>query len=762
MKLRSFYILIFSLFSQLAFSSDLVVLSGKVIDAQTREPLPGAVVSIPDLRLSTITNDNGDFTFKNTPLKGKLLIEIRFIGYKTLSKSVDFSIPSAFEFAMIPTVMEAKEVVITGSAFSTDERTNSTSVTAVGKMELLNRPSSNLIDAISRVAGVSQVTTGSAVSKPVIRGLSYNRVLTLVNGTKQEGQQWGDEHGIEVDQYSAERVEVLRGAASLLYGSDALGGVINIIDPLPPTDGQIKGEFLTNYASNNGLSGTSLMVGGNNNGFVWRGRGTYKSAFSFNTPDGRIPNTGYNETNLGAQLGLNRPWGYTHLDISSFKSNIGLPDFERNSSGLFEDEDGIPFSNAQLKDRDLLLPYQDVRHNKIALNNSLLLGTGRLRTNIAFQNNQRREMEESKDDPSLFFDLKTYSYDLKYYFQEKNAWESVFGVAGAMQDNKNKAPELLIPDYSSTDFGFFGYAKKTWNQKTTFNLGTRFDYRNIRGDQMEEDGMSKFSEFENDFSNISGALGFTHQFSDRLNFKANLGSAFRAPNIAELGSDGVHEGTFRYEIGNSQLKSEQSFYGDLSLDYENEKVNAGFSLFNNLINNYIYYRQSDNESRVIDGDVFPVFRYVQDNANLYGAEATLKLHPNKVIHFENSFSYTRGKNRGTDSPLPFIPAAELRNELRIEPTIGNLENTYFSVELQNVFRQNRIDLFETPTNAYTLVNVSIGTTFMLNKQPLRLNIAANNLFDKAYASHLSRLKYENILNPGRNISVGIYLPFAFN
>ncbi|HEY0769281.1 MAG TPA: TonB-dependent receptor plug domain-containing protein, partial [Sphingobacteriaceae bacterium] len=349
MKLRSFYILIFSLFSQLAFSSDLVVLSGRVIDAQTREPLPGAVVSIPDLRLSTITNDNGDFTFRNTPLKGKLLIEIRFIGYKTLSKTVDFSIPSVFEFAMIPTVMEAKEVVITGSAFSTDERTNSTSVTAVGKAELLNRPSSNLIDAISRVAGVSQVTTGSAVSKPVIRGLSYNRVLTLVNGTKQEGQQWGDEHGIEVDQYSAERVEILRGAASLLYGSDALGGVINIIDPLPPTDGQIKGEFLTNYASNNGLSGTSLMLGGNNNGFVWRGRGTYKSAFSFTTPDGRIPNTGYNETNLGGQLGLNRPWGYTHLDISSFKSNIGLPDFERNDSGLFENADGMPFSNSQLK-----------------------------------------------------------------------------------------------------------------------------------------------------------------------------------------------------------------------------------------------------------------------------------------------------------------------------------------------------------------------------------------------------------------------------
>lgn len=763
MKLKSFYIVICVLLSQnLAFGSNLIALSGKVTDALTKEALPGAIVSIPDLRLSAVTNENGEFAFRNTPLRGKLLIEVRYIGYKTLTQIVDFSTSSTLEFALVSTVIEAKEVIITGSAFSTDERTNSTSVTAVGKAELLNRPSSNLIDAISRVPGVSQVTTGAAVSKPVIRGLSFNRVLTLVNGTKQEGQQWGDEHGIEVDQYTAERVEVLRGAASLLYGSDALGGVINVIDPLPATDGQVKGEFLTNYASNNGLSGTSLMLGGNRNGFVWRGRGTYKNGYSYTTPDGRIPNTGFNESSLSGQLGLNRPWGYTHLDVSSFKNDIGLPDFGRNASGQFEDENGTPFSAEQLKDRGLLLPFQDVRHYKIALNNNLLTGTGRIRSNISFQNNQRRELEDSPSDPSLFFDLKTYSYDLKYYFQEKGGWEPVFGLAGAFQNNKNKAAELLIPDYNSTDFGFFGYAKKTWNNQTTFNLGARFDYRKISGVEMQEEGNPKFSNFTNNFSNLSGAVGFTHQLSERFNFKANLGSAFRAPNIAELSSDGIHEGTFRYEIGTTRLRPEQSFYGDLSLDFETEKMSAGLSLFNNYINNYIYTRQSSNETRVIDNEIFPVFRYVQDNANLYGAEATLKLHPSNLIHFENSFSFTRGVNRATNTPLPFIPAAQLRNELRIEPKLRSLKSSYFSIELDNVFRQSRIDIFETPTSSYTLVNASVGSTFMLSKQPLRINIAANNLFDKAYVNHLSRLKYEDILNQGRNISVGIYLPFTVN
>jgi iron complex outermembrane recepter protein len=761
MKIKSFYILICLLFSQIGAFSSTILVSGKVIDAQTKEALPGAVVSIPDLRLSAVTNQNGEFAFRNTPEKGRLLIEVRFIGYKTLTQTVDFSASSVLEFALLPTILEAKEVIITGSAFSTDERTNSTSVTAVGKAQLINRPSTNLVDAISRVAGVSQVTTGAAVSKPVIRGLSYNRVLTLVNGTKQEGQQWGDEHGLEVDQYSAERVEVLRGAASLLYGSDALGGVINVIDPLPPTEGQIKGEFITNYASNNGLNGNSLMLGGNANGFIWRGRGTYKNGYSFNTPEGRIPNTGFNETSLSGQIGLNRKWGYTHLDVSSFRNNIGLPDFERNAAGEFEDADGHVFSSDQLRSRQLLLPYQDVRHYKVALNNNILTGVGRIRSNLSFQNNQRREMEESTVDPSLFFDLKTYSYDLKYYFQEKSGWEPAIGVAGAFQNSKNKAEELLIPDYNSTDIGFFGYAKKTWNNITTFNLGARFDYRTISGIEMEEGGNTKFSDFTNDFSNISGAIGFTHQLSDKLNFKANLGSAFRAPNIAELSSEGVHEGTFRYEIGNTGLKPEQSFYGDLSLDFENEKVSTGLSVFNNHINNYIFYRQSGNETQIVNGDVFPVFRYVQDNANLYGAEATLTLHPSNTFHFENSFSFTRGVNLATDSPLPFIPAAELRNELRIEPKAGKLTNNYFSIELDNVFRQKHIDIFETATSAYTLVNVSAGTTLLLGKQQVRINVAANNLFDKAYANHLSRLKYEGILNQGRNIAVGLYVPFNF-
>ena len=765
--MKSIILCIFLFLSFLSVSAESISLDGRVVDAITKEALPGALVTIPDLKISVVSSSSGQFTFTNIPQKGRFLVEVRYIGYSTLIQIVDLSAASGIEFALYPSTIEAKEVVITGTAFSTDNRRNSTAVSAVTKDQLVNRPSGNLVDAIAKVPGVSQVTTGGGISKPVIRGLSYNRVVTLVDGAKQEGQQWGDEHGLEVDQYSAERVEVLRGAASLLYGSDALGGVINILEPLPSPEGKIQGELLSSYQSNNGLSGSSAMIQGNTDGFVWRARGSYKNAFSYDAPGGRIANTGYNESSLSGQIGLNKKWGYAHLNVSSFRNNIGLPDFSRNTDGEFEDEDGNILSDNDLKSRELFLPFQDIRHYKVAFNSHVLFNTGRLRTTIAFQDNQRRELEDNRTDPALFFDLKTYSSDFKYFINEKNGWEPVIGLSGSLQSNINKAEELLIPDYDSREIGLFAYAKKSW-EASTFNLGARFDYKTIDGLQMDEDGAPKFNNFSNSFSNVSGALGFTQEFNEYFNFKANLGSAFRSPNIAELSSDGVHEGTFRYEIGNNKLKPENSYYGDMAFEFNNTTVSASIGAFNNYIDNFIFSSQLKNETKVVGGETFPLYRFIQANANLTGLEATLTLHPAELIHFENSFSYTRGINRASNNPLPFIPAAVIRNELRLEPKIKGLKSSYFSLGLDNVFSQNRVDNFETPTSGYSLVNLAIGTTFILSNQPLRLNLSANNLFDKAYYDHLSRFKPGRLdestpnvgyFNQGRNVSVGLYLPF---
>jgi len=756
-----------------AFAADVTEIPGKITDAQTKTALPGATISIPDLRKSAVANVNGDFTLKNVPARGRFLVQVSYIGYKTITQVVDFANPGALEFALQPSVIEGREVVITGSAFSSDNRKNSTSVATVSKNDLLNRPTTNLIDALSRVPGVSQITTGPSISKPVIRGLSYNRVVTLSNGVKQQGQQWGDEHGVEIDQYSADRVEILRGPASLMYGSDALGGVINILDALPVPEGTLKGEFLTNYSTNDGLSGNSLMFQGNENGFVYKARASYKNAHAYKTPTEYVPNSGFNETNFEGQIGLNKKWGYAHLDVSSYRNNIGFYEPMRNDAGQLVDEDGNVPTSDQNKDRVLAFPKQDVRHYKIALNSNILLGDGSLKATLGYQHNLRRELESvDSDGPALFLNSYTYSYDLKYSFKEVNGWAPVIGVSGEYIHSLNTTgEEQLIPDFDTQAAGVFGFIKKSWGDNT-FNAGARFDYRKITGKSFSGD--SEFDAFTNKFSHVTGALGYTHEFNDALSFKANAGSAFRAPNIAELSSNGVHEGVFRYEVGNADLKPEKSYQFDASFDYQNQYVSASLGAFANFLNNYIYYSTAGATTPVEDEDGnitnYPVYNFVQDNAYLRGIEASLTLHPVNFIHFENGFSYTRATNRTTKESLPFIPAAALRNELRFEPSIPGTNHSYVSVGIDNFFKQTKIDGFETPSIGYTLLNASLGTTFKLSKaQQLTLYVAGKNLLNKAYYDHLSRFKPGRlsdedpalgIYNQGRTVTFGVRLPFT--
>ena len=760
-------VLLFTLSATTLFAAETITFSGKVIDAKSKAGLPGASVSIPDLRISVITDANGEFSISSAPTRGRFLIQIRYIGYKTLTESVDFSKSASVVFEMEESVIEGKEIVITGSAFSSDNRQNSTSIATVTKEELLYNPSTNIIDALSKVPGVSQITTGPAISKPVIRGLSANRVVTLSNGVKQQGQQWGDEHGIEIDQYSAERVEILRGPASLMYGSDALGGVINILDALPAPDGTLRGEFLSNYATNNGLSGTSLMLQGNSNGLVYRARGSYRNAYAYKTPTEYVPNSGFNETSFEGQIGLNKNWGYAHLDASSFRNNIGFYEPARNEDGYLVNEEGLVPTKAESHDRSIAFPKQDVRHYKLALNSNILFNSGSLRSTIGYQQNQRRELESAGEGAALYLNNYAYSYDFKYTFKEINGWASVFGISGEFIHSLNtSAEEQLIPDFDSQAYGAFGFVKKTWD-KNTFNIGARVDYRKLNSYAFEGEEVS-FAAINNEFTNLSAALGYTHEFNEALSFKTNAGTAFRGPNIAELSSNGVHEGAFRYEVGNPDLKQERSNQFDASFEYSDEYLSASVGGFLNAINNYIYYN-SNGEFIDVDGTDYPVFNFVQNDALLRGIEASLTLHPVSFIHFENAFAFTRATNRSTKQSLPFIPAATLRNEFRYEPKIPGTVHSYISVGLDNFFKQSKIDAFETSTSGYTLLNAAVGTTLKLNKkQELTIYVAGRNLLNKAYYDHLSRFKPGRlseedptfgIYNAGRNITFGFRLPF---
>ncbi|TWR28499.1 TonB-dependent receptor [Mucilaginibacter achroorhodeus] len=765
MKLKLLYCFIFLLVQFTASATDVIDLKGKVVDAKTNEPLAGATVSIPDLRLAVATNLNGEFTFRSIPQRGRFVVQVQYVSYKSLTQTIDLSSQAPLVFALQPSVIEAHEVVITGTPITAGSKYNSTSATVVTK-DQLQGSSTNLIDALAKqVPGMSQITTSQAISKPVIRGLSYNRVVTLNDGVKQQGQQWGDEHGIEMDQFSAGRVEVLRGAASLQYGSDALGGVINVIDPPTPAEGNIAGEVLTNYSTNNGLSNTSVMLSGNENGFVWRGRGSYQNAYSYNTPAGRVINSGFNQTNASGMLGVNKPWGYSHLNFSYYKNNIGFLDAEP----------GDPLYNTSTS-RTLDFPRQDIRHYKVALNNNFLFGSSSLKLDLGFQKNQRRELEETTT-PNLFFDMNTYSLDAKYYLPESNGWHPVIGVSSALSHSVNLGEELLIPAYDEFSIGAFVYLKKAWD-KNTFSAGARYDFISNKGKaQNNAEGEPIFTGFDNRFSNVSGALGFTHIFNDDLSFKANAGTAFRAPNPAELGSNGVHEGTTRYEIGDPNLSPERSYQADATLEYGSGFVTGSFGIYENYIHNYIYASNTNKEQTTVVGEdgqsrSYDTYRYGQVNANLYGFEGNLTLHPVSFIHFENTFSYTHAQNETFDRPLALIPAGVLHNTLRFEPKVKRIKDFYFYAGIDNFFRQGRVDeTFETAAGGYTLLNAGIGATFNIGKQPLKLYVSGTNLTNKAYYDALSRLRPGRfsqedptfgIYNMGRNITFGVYIPFGTN
>lgn len=730
------------------------VLTGQVTDKQSGEFLPGATVIITDLAKRTATDTEGKFSISNLPA-GTFNVQVNYIGYASLLKKVAVSGETVVNFELEPSALELHQAVVTASVSASHSRTNSVSVEGLSKNQLLEAPAGNLVEALSRVAGVSQITTGPGISKPVIRGLSYNRVLTVHNGVKQEGQQWGDEHGLEFDQFAADRVEILRGPASLLYGSDAMGGVVNILDPLPAQEGHITGELSSRYATNNGLTGNSLMLEGNQKGFVWRARGTYKNAYSYRTPSGYVNNTAFNEKNFSGMLGLNKRWGYSHLNISHYNGTIGFLEHEHEEG---EEEEHLH----DPKDRHVEIPRQHIRHLKASLNNNFILGNGQLRVILGYQRNKRQEFEESENRADLDLNLQTYTADVKYFFPETGGFEPIIGIAGSIQDNQAGGREYLIPGYEQAHGGVFAYVKKTLD-KLSLNAGARFDYRNTKGESLvNAEGEEQFQAFSSDFSNVSGSLGMAYELGSGFVLKANAGSAFRAPNISELSSNGEHHGVERYEIGNKNLKSERSFQLDASLGYTSTMLDFELNGYTNVINRFIYIRRTGDETIEHEGEVLPVYRYTQSDARLSGMEAEIDLHPLPWIHYGSGFSYVRGINQETDQSLPFIPAATWRNELRFEPELQSdlLKDAYIMLSLESTFDQPKTDPeFETPTPGYNLLNAGIGATLMLKNQPVKLYISGNNLLDRQYVDHLNRLKYSGVFNPGRDIRFGIQIPF---
>ena len=637
------------------------------------------------------------------------------------------------------------EVTVTGLTGVSKLSQTPSAISVADARMLRQNASTNIIDAIATLPGVSQVTTGSGISKPVIRGMGYNRVILMADGIRQEGQQWGDEHGIEVDESTVGSVEVLKGPASLMYGSDALAGVIILNpDPFPEPD-VIMAGVSSEYQTNNGLAAYSVHQSGNKNGTVWDIRFSDKYAHSFrNAADGLVPGTQFRERAVSGKAGLNRDWGFTRLTLGYYHMTPGMTEGYEDGETELEGPTGYSVE----------LPFQQIHHYKAVLDNSFVIGRGSLKALVGIQQNCRQEFEEEEDEAELDFKLRTVNYELRYLTEEiGEGWKFSTGVGGMYQQSDNLGEEVLIPAYNLFDAGLFATATKALD-RLTFSGGIRADMRRLESFFLED----KFEAFKRNFTGITGSLGAVFSPSDRLNIRANVARGFRAPNLSELASNGVHEGTVRYEKGNTALEPEFSLQGDLGADVSLEHLAVSAALFCNRIDNYIY---SARTGTLIDS--YDEYLFKATDALLYGAEFTLDCHPVHALHLGAGFSYVRGIFESSDMPL--IPAPKVGAEVKWEITHSGriLNNCYLAVNVDHSFRQDHyLEGTETATDAYTLLGASVYTDIQKNgKRIASISVIGDNLTDKVYVDHLNRLKYVGIRNPGRNITLKLEIPLAF-
>ena len=682
--------------------------------------------------------------------------------------------------------LQLSELTVTGVTGDTKLKHATAPVSIVTPQVLRATASTNIIDAIAHQPGVSQLTTGGSISKPIIRGLGYNRVVVMSEGVRQEGQQWGDEHGVEVDGNSVGSVEILKGPASLMYGSDAMAGVV-ILHPQPTlAEGEMTANVSSEYQTNNGLFRYSLQMAGNQKGFVWDVSYSDKMAHAYkNKYDGYVPGSQFRERAGRLMLGLNKTWGHSRLTWTAYHLTLGIIEGERDSeTGELEHEEG--WTGHQYAKS---LPFQQVKHYKAVWDNTLNLSSGYLKAIIGYQQNRRQEFEESADDYELFFKLHTLTYDLRYVTNEfSDGWKLSTGIGGMYQKSGNEGEEYLIPDYRLFDFGVYATATKRLGDRWTLNGGLRYDHRRLHGYALEEDGEERFVDFARHFNGLTGSVGAVWNVNDGLNLRLNVARGFRTPNMSELASNGVHEGSIRYELGNQQLKAEYSLQADLGLDFTSQYVSAQLALFANRIDNYIFTHRVPEE--IEEG--YLTYAYTQGDARLLGFEAGVDVHPVHSVHFSNTFSYVDAQllNATPDTKyLPFTPAPKWTSELKWEllhhshSTVYHhhtsqaihrslLNNLYIAAGLDCYLKQTHIysaDETETPTPGYALLSLSAGTDIQIRgKKVAEFYITADNLLNKAYQNHLSRLKYadENVVtgrrgvyNMGRNVTFKIVLYF---
>ena len=611
-------------------------------------------------------------------------------------------------------------------------------------------------NSISKLPGVSIITTGAGIGKPSILGLSFNRVVVLNQGMRLENQQWGEEHGLALSSSGVNSVEVVKGPLYVLYGSDAMGGVLYIEPEKYLTSDDLEIDYTGIYNSNYSGFSNNLGLKGSSENFSYMLRADITDNGNYSSPDGEIENTWFKQNDFKAGVAYQTEKFQSDLRISMSDIEVGIPHMEEGHDDHdYHEEDD--HDDHEEEDH-----YQEIKHTTLSWKNTFDMGNDHtLDITLGRQLNERKEFggheeeghddheeheEEGHDDhegheegeAELDMELETTSIDIKLTMPQSDDLNLIIGTSLLNQENKNFGHETLIPDAEKKDFGLFALGQFDIDDTSQALIGVRYDNRSISSESSS-----------NDYSNFNGSLGFKKDFGNST-LRINLSSGFRAPDLIELYADGSHHGSFQYKKGNINLEAEESLQTDLSYQINNDNSIVSFDLFYNDISDYIYLNPS---SMFEDG--LRVYDYMQQDSKLYGGE----IHLNKNtsidwLSYYTSIEYVFAESMDGEA-LPFISPLTLNQVFNID--FGN----NYSVEIDFIAKakQSRVSMFEEETDGYSVLNLSgnFKTEFMNND--LNLFWRISNVFDKEYYDHLSRLKTAGIHEMGRNISVGLKYNF---
>jgi iron complex outermembrane receptor protein len=644
-----------------------------------------------------------------------------------------------------------QSIVVTGIQNSSPKNT-SLHIESYSLQKLETKVPFNLSDALARIPGISQLSTGNAISKPVIRGLFGNRILVLLSGLRFDNQQFQDEHGLGLSMIGIDRVELIRGPASLLYGTEAVGGVINVIEEIPPANQRGK-QLDMNVRLYSNTLGTLTDVGlsDRKNASWWRVRGGFESHGDYADGDGtRV----YDSRNTGYYF--KSGYGFTRKSWES----VNTYNFSFNQYGFILDS----LNNRHAQDgrwsRAMDEPHHNVLLNIFSSQNTFQLNRNSsenitkgsvLKVNAGVQSNQRAE-DEGGGEISLNMHLFSLLQSARWekYISPKTM--IVFNQQATYEKNTNYGKRIIIPDAHMLEGNLSGFVRHS-GDKLVLEGGLGITYRQVKTLRTGRlNGPTAINQpFNVGFPAFNAMAGFSYNPSHSINIKSNVATGVRGGNLAELASEGLHEGSFRYEIGNPNLKPEQNITTDLTIEVTKSKWFLSVSGFYNHFNNYIYLTPTADTFQ----GLFQIYRYVQQDANLYGGEIIGIYKPSKNLQLRESFAATEGI---TDSKgyLPFIPAWRSQTSVRFERNLSHsLRDFFVEPEFEYVFAQDKPAQFETSSPDYGLVHLYSGCSWYVNDHAFVFGLGIRNLLDKTYADHLSRLRYFGINNQGINVVLSL-------